>query len=218
MLTDYRIPPATGGNPGRVVIFLHGVGDSGSGGLLSIGQMWQRALPDCEFLCPDAPFPFDMAPPDFGGRQWFSLQDRSPQKVMTGVQTAAPLLNDYIDHVLKTRELTPDHLALVGFSQGTMMALHVAPRRAKPLAGVIGYSGLLADNGALATEKKSSPSILLVHGTQDEVVPYTMLALAEKGLAAADIPVRAVTCPGIGHTIDDRGLVEGLAFLKANLR
>src|SRR5271170_4340230 len=138
MLTDYRIAPATGGKPARAVIFLHGVGDNGGGGLLTIGQMWQHALPDCEFLCPDAPFPYDMAPADFGGRQWFSLQSFAPNKIFEGVQKAAPILNDYIDHVLKTRELPPEKLALVGFSQGTIMSLYVAPRRPSPIACVVG--------------------------------------------------------------------------------
>lgn len=217
MLTDYRIPPATGGKPCRAVIFLHGLGDSGSGGLLSIGQIWQPSLPDCEFICPDAPYPYDMAPPEFGGRQWFSLQDRSFDKILQGVQQAVPTLNVYIDHVLTTRELTPDRLALVGFSQGAAMALYTAPRRPEPVACVLAYSGFFAGGEALRTEKKSSPPVFLAHGTQDEVVPYAAMAMAEAGLKAANIPVTAVTCPGASHTIDERGLVEGLKFLKNSL-
>jgi len=185
--------------------------------LLQIGSIWQRALPSTEFLCPDAPFAYDMAPPDFGGRQWFSLHDLMPAKLEAGVQGAAPILNEYIDHVLTTRKLPPKRLALVGFSQGTMMALYVAPRRAEPVACVIGYSGMLRGGETLKTEKKSSPPVLLLHGTADEVVPYAALAEAERELKAADISVSTITCPDLGHSIDNRGVAEGLKFLQKNL-
>lgn len=214
MLTDYRIPPADGEKPKHVVIFLHGVGDSGSGGLLTIGQMWQRDLPDCEFLCPDAPFPFDASPVDFGGRQWFSLQSFSVNRVLEGTKTAAPILNAYIDNVLETRGLTPDKLALVGFSQGTIMALYIAPRRPLPVACIVGYSGSLIGGETLGAEKKSSPPVLLVHGMQDEVIPFNAMGLAEQGLKAAGIPVTTVACPALGHSLDDTGIAEGLKFLQ----
>ncbi len=217
MLTDYRIHPASGGKPKQAVIFLHGVGDSGSGGLLTIGQMWQSALPECEFLCPDAPFPYDMAPADFGGRQWFSLQSFAPDAILKGVKDAAPILNNYIDNVLATRGLTADKLALVGFSQGTIMSLYTAPRRSRSLACVVGYAGLLAGAESLAAEKKSEPPVLLVHGMADEVVPYDALAIADRSLRAANIPVNTISCPDVGHSIDDRGLAEGLKFLKTYL-
>ncbi len=218
MLRDFHLPPLKGGAPACAVIFLHGLGDRGDGGLLSIGQMWQRALPDCEFFCPDAPFPFDVAPPDFGGKQWFSLSDLSPASTAEGVLTAAPILNDYIDHILAIRNLTADRLAIVGFSQGTMMALQVAPRRDQTVACVIGYSGLLAMPEKLAVEKKSAPPVLLVHGTADEVVPFTHMAEAERYLKAAEIPIRTVACPMVTHTIDETGLREGLAFLLENFK
>jgi len=211
MLTDYHILPAAGGAPKHVVIFLHGVGDSGSGGLLSIGEMWNSLLPDTEFLCPDAPFPFDMGPM---GRQWFSLREFTPPAMLAGAKKAAPMLNEYIDHVLASRELTPDKLALVGFSQGTIMALYVAPRRAQQIAGIVGYSGVLVGGENLPREKKFAPPVLLIHGTADEVVSYALLAPSERGLKNAGIPVATISCPGTGHTIDERGLVEGLKFLQ----
>jgi phospholipase/carboxylesterase len=197
-----------------VVIFLHGVGDRGDGGLLSIGQIWQPQLPDCEFLCPDAPFPFEMAPPDFGGRQWFGLQSFAREDMLAGVEKAAPYLNDYIDHVLQTRGLTPAQLSLVGFSQGTMMALYVAPRYPRPVACVVGYSGILLGGENLRTEKKSSSPTLLVHGKMDEVVPFAALDDAERQLKKAGIPVTTIACPTTGHSIDDIGIIEGLRFIK----
>lgn len=211
MLKDYRIAPTKNGKPGHAVIFLHGVGDSGMGGLLSIGQMWRQELPDTEFLCPDAPFPFDMAPVGF---QWFSLQDFSQESILRGAKMAAPILNDYIDHVLATRDLPANRLALVGFSQGTIMALYVAPRRPDPIAGIVGYSGLLIGHETLATEKKSSPPVLLIHGTLDETVPFSYMKLSEKALHAAGIPAASQDCPALGHSIDDKGLAAGLQFLK----
>lgn len=224
MLNDFRLPPLSGRPPEQIIIFLHGLGDRGDGGLLSIGQLWQRALPNAEFLCPDAPFAYDMAPPmepapaEAGGsRQWFSLQDFSPEKIDAGIETAAPILNAYIDHVLQTRKLPPQRLALIGFSQGTMMALYVAPRRTERVACIVGYSGLLRGAKKLKSEKRSSPPVLLVHGTHDEVVPYARLAEAERSLKEAAIPVTTVTCPGLGHSINERGILEGLKFLQQHL-
>jgi phospholipase/carboxylesterase len=217
-LKTYRIAPAEGDKLENVVLFLHGLGDSGSGGLLEIGRIWQRVLPKTEFLCPDAPFAFDMAPPDFGGRQWFSLKEFTRESVRAGVRTAAPILNDYIDGILKERNLPASKLALVGFSQGTMMSLYVGLRRAEPVACILGYSGILVDPENLGAEKKSSPPVMLVHGTMDEVVPFMAMADAERGLKAADVQVDTLPCAGLGHSIDDAGLMAGMAFLKKHLK
>lgn len=213
----YRIPPLAAAAPDSVVIFLHGLGDSGSGGLLEIGRIWQHALPNTEFLCPDAPFAFDMAPPDFGGRQWFSLQQFTKQSVEEGVKNAAPLLNDYIDHVLAERQLPPSKLALVGFSQGTMMALDVALRRPTPLAAIVGYSGMLGSGDLSAVAQHPYPPVLLVHGTADEVVPFAAMAESEKLLKAAGLNVKTLACPGLAHSLDDAGIAAGLDFLQKNL-
>lgn len=218
MLTFYQLPPADGSKPKHAVIFLHGLGDHGRGGLLSIGEMWRPYLPDTEFLCPDAPFLFDMAPPEFEGRQWFSLTDMSPSAMLQGAKIAAPRLDEFIDHILETRNIPAEKLALVGFSQGTMMALYVGPRRANQIAGIVGYSGLLVGGETLTTERKSSPPVLLVHGTADEVVSYTTMAPSAEMLKKAGITVSTLTCHGTGHTIDEHGLAAGLKFLKEILR
>jgi phospholipase/carboxylesterase len=217
VLSDCTLPPAEGGKPGHAVIFLHGVGDSANGGLLAIGEMWQGLMPDCEFLCPDAPFPFDTAPPNFPNRQWFSLEHFTADAILTGVKQAAPYLNAYIDHVLASRHLTADKLTLVGFSQGTIMALYVAPRREIPVACIVGYSGLMAGGEMLHAEKKSSPPVLLVHGKMDDVIPFSAMAEAAHWLKEASIPVTTVACPTAAHTIDQTGLTEGVKFIKAML-
>ena len=216
-LKTYHIAPLSGTAPDSVVLFLHGLGDSGSGGLLEIGRIWQRVLPSTEFLCPDAPFAFDMAPPDFGGRQWFSLREFTRQSVEEGVKTAAPILGSYIDEVLAARNLKSARLALVGFSQGTMMALDVALRRAEPVAAVIGYSGMLGSGEIARTENRSFPPILLIHGTADEVVPFTAMTETERMLKIYGTNAKTLACPGLGHSIDDAGIAAGAAFLQQNI-
>ena len=210
--------PALSSAPDSVVIFLHGLGDSGSGGLLDIGRIWQRDLPNTEFLCPDAPHAFDQAPPDFGGRQWFSLREFTLREMDDGVRSAAPILNNYIDEVLQTRNLPPSRLVLVGFSQGTMMALQVGLRRAAPIAGILGYSGLLADVGHLEVEKKVVPPVMLIHGTADDVVPFAAMNAAAETLGKVGIQTETLACPNLGHSIDENGLVAGLLFIKNCLK
>ena len=203
-------PPASGGKPRRLVILLHGLGADGND-LIGLAPYWARLLPDAEFVSPNAPFPCDMAP---YGYQWFSSQDRSPEAVLGGVRAAAPILDAFIDEALEQRGLGSGELALVGFSQGTMMSLFVGLRRAEPVAGIVGFSGRLLAPELLASELRSRPPILLVHGTEDPLVPYSSLAAAETTLKVAGVPVETVTSIGIGHSIDDQGLRRGGQFLK----
>lgn len=203
-------PPASGGKPRRLVILLHGLGADGND-LIGLARYWARLLPDAEFLSPNAPFPCDMAP---YGYQWFSSQDRSPEAVLGGVRAAAPILDAFIDEALEERHLGSAELALVGFSQGTMMSLFVGLRRAEPVAGIVGFSGRLLAPELLASELRSRPPTLLVHGTEDPVVPCSSMAAAETALKTASVPVEAVTSVGIGHSIDDQGLRRGGQFLK----
>jgi phospholipase/carboxylesterase len=202
--------PAAGGKPLQLVILLHGLGADGND-LIGLAPYWARLLPTAEFLSPNAPFPCDMAP---YGYQWFSSQDRSPEAVLGGVRAAAPILDAFIDEALAQRGLTDSDLALVGFSQGTMMSLFVGLRRPWPVAGILGFSGRLLAPELLGSELRSRPRVLLVHGTEDPLVPYSSLAAAETALETAGVPVETVTCPGIGHSIDEGGLRRGGLFLK----
>jgi phospholipase/carboxylesterase len=203
-------PPAGGGRPRRLVILLHGLGADGND-LIGLAPHWARLVPDTEFLSPNAPFPCDMAP---YGYQWFSSQDRSREAVLGGVRAAAPILDSFLDDVLAERGLSESDLALVGFSQGTMMSLFVGLRRDKPVAGIVGFSGRLLAPDLLGQELRSRPPVLLVHGTDDPLVPYSSLAEAEAALKAADVPVETVTSVGIGHSIDNEGLRRGGLFLR----
>ena len=203
-------PPAAGGKPRRLVILLHGLGADGND-LIGLAPYWAPLLPEAEFLSPNAPFPCDMAP---YGYQWYSSQDRSPAAQLAGVRAAAPILDAFIDEALAERGLDAAALALVGFSQGSVMSLYVGPRRAEQLAGIIGYSGRLVAPELLPAELRSRPPVLVVHGTEDPLVPFAALGEAEIGLKAAGIPVESLACPGIGHSIDEAGLRRGGQFLR----
>lgn len=195
-----------GATPKRAVVLLHGLGADGND-LFGLVPALAPALPDTAFFSPDAPFPCDMGP---FGRQWFSLQTRSAEAVAAGVRAAAGILDAFLDETLAGLRLDDGKLALIGFSQGTMMSLYVGLRRAKPLAGIVGFSGRLV--GA-SSEFKSKPPVLLVHGDADQVVPPDSLPLAVKALEQAGVPVTPVTRPGLGHGIDEEGLRRGRDFL-----
>lgn len=209
-LSGPQHPPAAGGKPRQLVILLHGLGADGND-LIGLAPIWAPLLPEAEFVAPNAPFACDMAP---SGHQWFSAQDRSPAAVLAGVRAAAPMLDAFIDAALAERGLGDGDMALVGFSQGTMMALYVGLRRAAAPAGIVGYSGRLLAPELLPAELRSRPPVLLVHGTEDPLVPYASLATAKSALDAAGIAVETLTCPGIGHSIDETGLRRGGHFLR----
>ncbi len=199
--------------PKELVILLHGLGADGND-LISLAPMFAQVLPEAAFVSPNAPFPCDMAP---FGRQWFSFQDRDPAAVLAGVRTAATPLDAFIDAELERAGLPDARLALLGFSQGTMIALHTAIRRARPCAAVIGYSGALVGPELMAEELRSRPPVLLVHGDADEVVPFPSMAAAEQALRAEGFLVHVAARPGLGHGIDEPGLQLGAAMLKQSL-
>jgi phospholipase/carboxylesterase len=208
-----RLEARTG--PARLlVVFLHGYGADGND-LIDIGRAWQQILPQAAFVSPHAPEPCGQAPV---GRQWFPLTFRDPNERWIGVNKAAPLLQRFLDAELARHKLPAAALALVGFSQGTMMALHVGLRRSVAPAAIVGYSGLLVtpEDGnpeAFAAEIKSRPPVLLVHGDRDDVIPPQALFQATQGLAALGVAVEWHLSAGIGHGIDAEGLRHGGEFL-----
>ena len=204
-----RHAPYGGGKPEHLVVFLHGLGADGND-LIGLAPVLAPLFPDTAFVSPNAPMPCDMAPM---GRQWFSLQSRAPEDLYRGAEEARGVLDAFLDSELSRHDLDDSRLALFGFSQGCMLALHTALRRPKPIAGVAGFSGHLVGPERLMAEIKSRPPILLVHGAADEVVPFGAVRSAEQTLTAAAVPVEAHPRPGLGHGIDQQGLELAARFL-----
>jgi phospholipase/carboxylesterase len=204
-----RLEPAAGGAPRQLVVFLHGYGADGND-LIGLGREWARELPHAAFVSPNAPEPCGMAPM---GRQWFDLSMGDMSIIAEGVKRAAPALESFLDAELARHSLPGSALALVGFSQGTMMALAVGLARKPSPAAIVGYSGALTTMEALP-EAGAGPAILLVHGDIDEVIPVDAMHMAREVLAQAGLPVEWHVAQGIGHGIDGEGLRLGGAFLR----
>jgi phospholipase/carboxylesterase len=210
MIDGPRVKPASGGAAKSLVVFLHGYGADGND-LIDIGRQLAPVLPDTAFVSPHAPNPCDGAP---YGRQWFPLSALDPHLMFAGTSRAAPAIDAFLDAELAAHGLPAGKLALVGFSQGTMMALQVAFRRKDAIAGVVGYSGLLAGPERLPAEVKSRPPVLLVHGDADPIVPAMALNAAVRALGQVEIPVEWHVRPGLQHGIDGEGLRLGAMFLR----
>lgn len=208
------VPPLAGGPPRQLVVLLHGVGADGED-LIGLAPMLAEVLPHAAFIAPNAPEPCDMAP---FGYQWFSLLDRHPEALLAGVRGVAGRLDGFLDDLLAQHALNDSDLALVGFSQGTMTALHVALRRAQPPAALLGYSGALLGPDVLRQELRARPPVYLIHGEADDVVPFPALHAAVAALAAAEVPVRWSVCRGLGHGIDPEMVRHGAAFLQTALK
>ena len=213
-----RIEPRSG-KAKQLVVFLHGYGADGND-LIEIGRAWQGLLPNAAFCSPHAPHPCGQAPT---GREWFPLTMRDPGERWVGVNAAEPGLNSFLDTELQRHQLPPSALALVGFSQGTMMALHAGLRRAAAPAAIVSYSGMLVvpenvDPDTFAGEIRSRPPVLLIHGDQDQLIPVQALMHATQGLASLDIPAEWHISSGVGHGIDQEGLRQGGEFLAHAFR
>ena len=160
------------------------------------------AQPAPHLVSPHAPQPCPGAP---AGRQWFPLTMRDPQEFARGAASARPGLDVFLDAELAKHGLDETACALVGFSQGTMMALHVGPQRKKKLAGILGYSGLLPDPKALKPETSQKQPVMLIHGDRDDLIPVAAVFSAAQGLAAAEIPVEWHISQGVPHGIGRTG-------------
>ncbi len=205
-----RVAPAAGGVARQLVVFAHGYGSNGQD-LLGLSPYFAEALPNAAFVAPNAPEPV----PGFPGEafQWFGLSAMDPVRLATGVEAASSSLDAFLNDELARLGLPASACALVGFSQGTMMALHVGPRRREALGAVVGFSGLLAAPEKLPAELRSRPPILLAHGDSDDRVPPQSLFAALAALADAQAPALWRLCPGQGHTIPEEALSLAVEFL-----
>jgi len=201
--------PHSGGKPGHLVVLLHGYGADGND-LIGLAPVLAPLMPDVVFHAPNAPYPCEGNP---FGYQWFGISRLDPQVAAAGVRGAAPFVDAFLDDTMATYGLDESKTVLIGFSQGTMMSLHVGLRRPKPLAGIIGFSGMLAAPEALGAEIKSRPPVLLVHGDSDQMIPPLMTERAAQALDQNGVKTTMHIAPGIGHGIDQTGLSLAARFL-----
>jgi phospholipase/carboxylesterase len=213
LLDGPRWGPAEGGVPRRLVLLLHGLGADGFD-LIDLAPGWGKAVPDALFVAPHAPEPCDLAP---YGRQWFSVQDRTPARMLAGVRVAAGHLGAFLDAEAARLGLAASDTALMGFSQGAMTALFAGLRRDKPPAAILAYSGRLIGAETLAAELRCRPPVLLVHGAVDDVVPVAGSRDAEAALRAAGVPVESAWRPDLAHGLDDAGIALGALMLQRHL-
>ncbi|PNG25887.1 alpha/beta hydrolase [Methylocella silvestris] len=213
LLTGPSLPPLAGGAANALVVLLHGVGANGDD-LIDLAAYWRPDLAKTAFVSLNAPFPCDFAPDRL---QWFSVADRTPAVLLQGARVAALSLDATLDALLAARGLTDDRLALVGFSQGAMMALHVGLRRKRQIAGIVAFSGALRGGETLRAEIGAKPPVLLVHGEMDEIVPFAAMAEARSALEREGVPVAVLARPRLGHAIDEAGLDAAGRFLRGAL-
>lgn len=207
---------ARSGQAKSMVIFLHGYGADGAD-LLGLADPLVPHLPDTVFLSPDAPEPCRNNPM---GYQWFPipwLDGSSEAEATAGMLRSIDDINAFIDVRLADEGLSIDRLGVIGFSQGTMMALHILPRRAEPVAAIVAFSGRLLQPETFTAEAVSKPPVLLIHGDQDPMVPFQDMGLAGEALTAAGFETYGHVMKGTGHGIAPDGLSVALAFLKDKL-
>jgi phospholipase/carboxylesterase len=214
ILTGPRIAPRSG-TAKQLVVFIHGYGADGND-LIEIGNQWKELLPDTAFASPHAPEACAGAPM---GKQWFTLTMRDMDERWVGVRKAGPVLDAYLDAELAHWKVAPERLALVGFSQGTMMALYTGLRRAPAPLAIVGYSGLHvmptkeAEVETFGEEVVARPPVFLAHGDRDDLIPPQALFMSAQSLAAVEVPVEWHLSQGMGHGIDGDGLRLGGEFL-----
>lgn len=205
------LQPLSAVPPRHIVLLLHGYGSNGAD-LIAMASQWRQVLPDALFLAPNAPQSLGTG----AGFQWWPLQSFSPQALAAGAALAAPAVNAFIDRKLSQYGLSDADLAIVGFSQGTMMALHVGLRRKAAPAAIVGYSGMLIGAPGLSDDV-AKPPVLLVHGSADLVVPVAALHAAKAGLQKLGIDASTHVSAGLGHSVDLTGLKLGVEFIVKGL-
>jgi phospholipase/carboxylesterase len=204
-----RWGPASKATPRQLVVLCHGLGADGHD-LIDLAPTWSHALPDALFVSVDAPFLHESG----FGRQWWSVEDRTPAIMEAGMRRAARFLDAFIDAELVRLGLPAEAYALMGFSQGAMTVLFTGLRRSAAPRAILAFSGALVAPESLTAELANRAPVLLVHGEADDVVPVHRSRDAEAALRAANVSVEAAYVPRLGHGIDDTGLSMGALALQ----
>ena len=207
------IPPLSKNKPRQAIILCHGYGGDGQD-ISALAINWQRFLPDAIFLCPNAPEICSVNPQ---GYQWFDLASDEEEVILEKSLVAEKKLSIFLDQVFENFQLEPSNLALVGFSQGTMMGIQVGIKKKNKINCLIGYSGKIINQKHLSENINSKPKMFLMHGENDTIVPPTHLLEAKEYLKKNGINVKTKMFKNCEHRIPVEGSSLGLGFLKKNL-
>jgi len=207
------ISPMSKNKPRQAIVLCHGYGGDGKN-ISALAINWQRFLPDAIFLCPNAP---EVCADNPQGYQWFDLTTEKEEIILEKSLVAEEKLNTFLDQVFDNLQLEPNNLALVGFSQGSMMSIQVGLKRKKQINCLIGYSGKIINQKHLSININSKPKIFLMHGENDTIVSPTHLLEAKEDLKKCGINVKTKMLKNCEHKIPIEGSSLGLAFLKKNL-
>ncbi|WP_159981382.1 MULTISPECIES: alpha/beta hydrolase [unclassified Novosphingobium] len=205
-----RLAPLSGSKADALVVLIHGYGSNGDD-LIALADMIRPSLPGAAFVAPNAP---SQIPHMAAAHQWWPIETFSMAERAAGAAAATPGLDAFITEELDKAGLSSDRLLLIGFSQGTMMALHAGLRRPDAMAGIVGISGMLVAPEQLQSDIRSRPPVLLIHGTEDDIVPFRSMDLASTSLAEAGVAVETHVSPGIGHSVGPDGLAAATAFAR----
>jgi len=212
-LNYYEYPKKPNSNPTYLMILINGYASIVED-LISLDPEVASEIGNIQFVSPDAPFEFEGGGDGF---QWYSLLDRSPRKMIEGTNIAEPILNSFIDTQLARFRLDDSKLILCGFSQGGMLSIHCAMKRARPCAAVISFSGYILDNKNLENEINSRPYVLLSHGQEDQVVPFDTYLRTRDRLESLKVPITTHVSPGLAHGIDFSCICAAKKFLLEKL-
>ena len=196
-------------NPSHLVLFLHGYG-ADCFDLLDLSKNFEHVVANACFLSVQAPFDCEMG----YGYEWYSLEDRDPMKLLELSRKSESILNQFCEFHLKRLHLDFSKLILIGFSQGTMIALHTALRFKEEICCVIGFSGVLVGLDVLHKELKSKPKICLIHGVNDDVVPLSLGVITAKYLKENDFDYDFHKVEQLGHGISIESIKHSIDFLK----
>ncbi|UWI83284.1 alpha/beta hydrolase [Wolbachia endosymbiont of Howardula sp.] len=199
-------------NRDHLIIFLHGWGSSGEN-FVHLAKIMSKKLPNSYCIVPNAPFKRDVGM----GYQWFSLEERNEGMLYNGMKQVAPIINHFIDVRLKSFHLKDTQLSLVGFSQGAMLAIYLGLTRPQACSSVVAYSGRLILSEQVVQEIKSKPNICMIHGDNDQVVPFKYLKLAVDTLKKHDIKITEHPILQLDHMINEQGIKFGIEFIKQHL-